>query len=226
MTITNEDILGFEKFYRTTLINSAPGFKNLQMVGTCSAHGISNLALFNSVFHVGSNPPLLGMMCRPEGAGNDTLNNIKATGQYTLNNVLEPWYKNAHQTSANFGVSESEFEHCGFQRHYVNGFKAPFVAESNVKIGLELCEITEVMKNNAIIVIGEIKYLILDDRFLAEDGFIDHEKAGTLAGSGLDSYYSTQGLGRLSYPKPGKQPCVINVDQSTLVESGNISNRT
>ena len=204
MIISNEEILGFDKFYRTTLINSVAGFKNLQMVGTCSTHGISNLALFNSVFHVGANPPLLGMMCRPEGDRNDTFNNIKHTGHYTLNNVLPQWYKSAHQTSANYDVSESEFEQCGFTRQYLKGFKAPFVAESNVKIGLELCEILDVIKNGTSIVIGEIKYLILDESFLAADGFVDHEKAGTLAVAGLDSYYSTKSLERLPYAKSQK----------------------
>lgn len=214
MLITGEEIVKMEQRYRTTFINSVSGYKSLHMVGTSSTDGISNLALVNSVFHVGANPPLLGMVFRPEGlTSQDTLKNIMETGQCTLNNILPEWYERAHQTSARYGTDESEFDLCGFKKAYLNKFKAPFVAESTIKIGLEVRDIIEVSLNNTNIVIGEIICLILDEQLIATDGYVDVEKAGSVTVAGLDSYFTTQALGRLAYAKPGKYPEQLSVEQ-------------
>jgi flavin reductase (DIM6/NTAB) family NADH-FMN oxidoreductase RutF len=209
--ISGADIAGMEKRYRTTFINSVSGFKSLQMVGTMSNDGITNLALFNSIFHLGANPALLGLVIRPESPDHDTLKNISATGHYTLNNVLPAWYKQAHQTSARYPAGESEFAACSFSKQYIEGFKAPFVKEASIKIGLQLREIMEVSINNTSIVVGEIIYLILDEQLISDDGYVNLEKAGSVTVAGLDSYHSTQSLGRLAYAKPGKQPEPLSV---------------
>jgi flavin reductase (DIM6/NTAB) family NADH-FMN oxidoreductase RutF len=99
------------------------------MIGTANNNGVTNLALFNSIFHLGANPPLLGMIFRPDGDDHDTLQNIKETGQYTINNVLPEWFEKAHQTSARYPSGYSEFEPCGFKESYYDDFKVPFVAE-------------------------------------------------------------------------------------------------
>jgi flavin reductase (DIM6/NTAB) family NADH-FMN oxidoreductase RutF len=202
MTITKSQIAGMEKRYRTTLINSLPGYKCLQMVGTASAKGTTNLALFNSIFHVGANPALLGMVVRPNTPDHDTLDNIIATGCYTLNNVLPEWYQQAHQTSASYPSGVSEFDTCGFQAYFNDDFGAPFVAQSTVKIGLNLHEVLPIKINDTCIVIGEIHHLIVDPVMINEDGYIDHLKAGTVTVAGLDSYFTAQPLGRVAYAKP------------------------
>ena len=109
MNFNQSHISAMEKRYRTTFINSLPGYKCLQMIGTTNNNGVTNLALFNSIFHLGANPPLLGMIFRPDGDDHDTLNNIKQTGQYTINNVLPKWFEKAHQTSARYPSGYSEF---------------------------------------------------------------------------------------------------------------------
>jgi flavin reductase (DIM6/NTAB) family NADH-FMN oxidoreductase RutF len=149
---------------------------------------------------------LLGLVIRPEREHNDTLKNIKATGQYTLNNVLPQWYKKTHQTSASYPSGVSEFESCGLKKHYIKGFKAPFVEQSSVRIGLELVEIIDIEINGTTIVIGEIVQILVDDLLIEEDGNVDHVQAGTMTVSGLDSYFLPQIVGRLSYAKPGKEP--------------------
>lgn len=115
ISIPSEQIYQLEKQYRISLINSLVGYKSLNLLGTISKEGITNLCIISSVFHLGANPPLLGLVIRPERAHNDTLNNIKSTGQYTLNNVLPEWYMQAHQTSASYAAGISEFDTCGFQ---------------------------------------------------------------------------------------------------------------
>lgn len=131
--IKSEQIHELEKRYRISLINSLIGFRSLNLLGTISNNGISNLCIISSAFHLGANPPLIGLVIRPEREHNDTLRNIKSTRQYTLNNVLPDWYMQAHQTSASYPSGVSEFDTCGFHKQYVRDFKAPFVGESNVR---------------------------------------------------------------------------------------------
>jgi len=179
-------------------------------LGTVSEEGATNLCVVSSVFHLGSNPPLFGLIIRPEREHNDTLKNIKLTGQYTLNNVLQQFYKQAHQTSASYASGISEFAECGFNELFTDGFKAPFVKESSVRIGLQLKELIEMTMNGTTLVVGEVTHILADDSLIGEDGFIDPLKAGTVTLAGLDSYYITEPLARLSYAKPGIEPQELN----------------
>jgi flavin reductase (DIM6/NTAB) family NADH-FMN oxidoreductase RutF len=206
LNIKSEQIHELEKHYRISLINSLIGFRSLNLLGTISNYGISNLCIISSAFHLGANPPLIGLVIRPEREHNDTLRNIKSTGQYTLNNVLPEWYMQAHQTSASYPSGVSEFDTCRFHKHYVKGFKAPFVGESNVRIGLELRQVIDIEINGTTIVIGEIIHVLTDDDLIAADGTVDHSKAKTMTVAGLDTYYLPQPVGQLAYAKPGVAP--------------------
>ncbi|WP_413666739.1 flavin reductase family protein [Mucilaginibacter sp. Mucisp86] len=204
--IKSEQIYQLEKRYRTSLINSLIGYRALNLLGTSSRDGISNLCIISSVFHLGANPPLIGMVIRPEREHNDTLRNIRSTGQYTLNNVLPDWYKQAHQTSASYPSGVSEFDTCHFKKHYLKDFKAPFVAASNIRTGLELREMIELEVNGTTIVIGEILHILTEDSLIGPDGTIDHGKAETITVAGLDTYYLPKAVGKLAYAKPGVEP--------------------
>ncbi len=207
----SKQIARMEKHYRINLINSVSGFKSLNLLGTINADGITNLCPVSSVFHMGSNPPLVGLVMRPQRPNNDTLRNISQTGQYTLNNVLPAWYTMAHQTSAAYPPGVSEFDACGLTRKYSGKFKAPFVAESTVRIGLELRDLIDVGLNGTTIVIGEVVELLVDEGLVCTDGVIDHDGAGTMAATGLDGYYLPQFVGRLPYAKPGMEPKELGI---------------
>jgi flavin reductase (DIM6/NTAB) family NADH-FMN oxidoreductase RutF len=213
--IKSEQIGQLEKHYRISLINSLIGYRSLNLLGTTSNDGITNLCIISSAFHLGANPPLIGLVIRPEREHNDTLRNIKSTGQYTLNNVLPEWYMQAHQTSASFPSGVSEFDACHFKKQYIHGFKAPFVKESNIRIGLELCEVIDMEINGTTIVIGEIVHIITEDGLIATDGAVDHGKANTMTVAGLDTYFLPQPVGQLAYAKPGLEPRLLN----TIVNS-------
>jgi flavin reductase (DIM6/NTAB) family NADH-FMN oxidoreductase RutF len=114
---------------------------------------------------------------------------------------LPEWFKQAHQTSARFPSGHSEFEPCGFKESYLEGFKAPFVAQSSIQIGLEMRELIDISINNTKMLIGEIVHVSMDDSILESDGNVDHLKAGTVTVTGLDSYFTTSHLGRLAYAK-------------------------
>ncbi len=55
-----DDIQGLEKVYKINLINSCSGFKSANLLGSISKEGISNVAVFSSVTHLGSNPANIG----------------------------------------------------------------------------------------------------------------------------------------------------------------------
>jgi flavin reductase (DIM6/NTAB) family NADH-FMN oxidoreductase RutF len=117
-----EDFAGMDQRFRTQLINSMPGVKALNLVGTRDAEGRENLAIFNSIFHVGANPPYLGMVVRPDSVDRHTWQNIQATGSYTLNAVGADFYRKAHQTSARYNNQTSEFDAVGLNPEYRDGF--------------------------------------------------------------------------------------------------------
>src|SRR6476660_5354869 len=136
--LKSEDITNMHSRYRSTFMNSISGFKSLQMVATVNHERQSNIALFSSIFHVGANPPYIGMVVRPDGAEHETLKNIKETGCFSINNVTKNIYRQAHQTSARYKAGESEFAACGFTEEWFADFNAPFIKESNIKLGLAL----------------------------------------------------------------------------------------
>jgi flavin reductase (DIM6/NTAB) family NADH-FMN oxidoreductase RutF len=201
-TFSSKELAEQDKRYRTNFINSLSGFKSLQLLGSINQEGQSNLAVFNSIFHVGANPPYIGLVVRPDGPEHDTLKNIVSKGFYTLNNVCEEFYQQAHQTSARYASGESEFTACGLQEEYIGNFSVPFVKESTIQIGLQLKESLSVASNGTTIVIGEVVLIRLNETYILEDGTIDLEAAGSLTVAGLDSYHRTEKIGRLAYAKP------------------------
>ena len=206
MKITNENILQFEKLYRTNFVNSLPGFKSANLIGTISKDGKTNLAIFSSVIHVGANPPLVGMLVRPASVPRHTYTNIKETNFFTINHINKEIYKQAHQTSARYDKDISEFDECDLTPEYSETIKAPYVKESKIKIGCRFVEEHLIKSNDTIFLVGEILEVIIPDGSLLSDGYVDIEKAETIAISGLDSYHETKKISRLSYAKPGVEP--------------------
>lgn len=200
---TNRQIAGLEKRARTALVNSLSGFKSLNLIGTLDTSGQTNLAIFNSVMHIGADPALMGFISRPDSVDRHTLENIQESGFYTVNHVHAEMLEQAHQTSARYARDQSEFDAVGLTAEYKNDFLAPFVQESHIQIGLTLKEIVPVKINNTLLVVGEIKDLYFPDEIWdAGQGIFDLEKAGTIAGSSLDGYHATQLIRRLKYAKP------------------------
>lgn len=199
-------IQSLDRFYRANLINSLTGFKSVSLIGTVNQDKQTNLGVFSSIVHLGSDPALVGYINRPRIAAPHTLANIESTGVYTINHILPAFVEKAHQTSAKYAEGVSEFDEVDLTPQYIGDFQAPFVGESLVKYGLILQEIIPLKINNTFLVIGKIHSLIMEDDLLQPDGFIDLHKGGTVCSNGIDSYYGTTPICRLNYAKPGQQP--------------------
>ncbi|MGY3088671.1 flavin reductase (DIM6/NTAB) family NADH-FMN oxidoreductase RutF [Hymenobacter sp. UYAg731] len=203
--LTAADIAGFDKIYRLNLVNGLPGFKSANLVGTASADGATNLAVFSSALHLGSDPALLGIVTRPTTVPRHTYANLKSSGCYTLNHVPEALAAQAHYTSANFPDDVSEFDACGFTAEYRDGFPAPYVAESAVSIGLRLLEEHHI-SNGTVLLVGTVEHVYLRDELLRPDGTLDLVAGGTATISGLDGYHAVLPPVRFGYARPGQLP--------------------
>jgi flavin reductase (DIM6/NTAB) family NADH-FMN oxidoreductase RutF len=202
MLLNKNEIEQLEQRYRTAFINSLAGFRQAVLVGTKSADGKTNLAIFNSLIHLGASPALLGLISRPDNVQRDTLQNILDTKEYTLNFIQAAHYKKAHQTSARYEKGISEFEKVGFTPVYHSNCHAPFVKEAVVKIEMKFEESIPITINGTILIVGSIMQVDIDDSMVGSDGFINLSASEVLISQGLDAYFVSTEIGRLPYAKP------------------------
>ena len=203
---TEQDIKELSKYYRANLINSVTGYKPANLIGTVSETGKTNLAVFSSVVHLGANPALVGMIVRPATVPRHSYENILSSGYYTINHVHESFVEKAHFTSANFDRMDSEFDTCKMQAEFIPDFKAPFVKENQVKMGMKFLQEMPIEINGTILIIGQIEHLILPDEIIGEDGNVDLEAVETVCVSGLESYSKVGKLARFEYARVKNVP--------------------
>lgn len=205
-----ETINQMDQRYRAQFINSLPGFKTPFLLGTQNQSGHTNLSIISSVTHLGSHPPLMSFIMRPNTVPRHSIENIKETGVFTLNAVPADRFKDAHQTSARYERDVSEFDACGFTSLYEKDFAAPFVSESSLQIGLSLAQINHLDINGCDMVIGKIEIIKVPFNIVGVDGSLKLEQLDLCSVTGLDSYHSHVKMGRLSYAKPDKKPSLID----------------
>jgi flavin reductase (DIM6/NTAB) family NADH-FMN oxidoreductase RutF len=204
--ITRSDMESMDKIQRLNLVNSVSGFKAANLIGTRSANGSGNLAIISSVIHLSSSPPVLGFMQRPTTVPRHTYLNIMETGTFTVNHVHEKFMDRAHYTSAKFEKDESEFLICNLGEQYLDGFPAPFVKESRLKLGVKYLETYEIKESNTLFLVGSIEKLYLPEDIIQSDGQLDLNALGTVAISGLNNYHAAKQIASFPYARPGKFP--------------------
>ena len=194
ITLDEIKISDLDRVERLKIINSIAGIRSVNLIATKSKQGISNLSVFSSVTHLGSNPPLMGFISRPnEEVRRDTISNLSEYPFFTINSVEKETINNAHLTSGKYDSNVSEFEKCGFKESYIGDFSIPFVLSSRVKIGLELVELINIKANNTILVVGKIKILQLPKDYMQKS------KDKHIGVVGLNTYYSIDRIGEFDY---------------------------
>ena len=196
-----KDIDKLDKVSRLNLINSITGFKPANLIGTISNQNQENLAIFSSLVHLGSKPPLLGLVTRPDSVPRHTYSNIIESKYYTINHISDDIIERAHMTSAKFNRDESEFEKCELESEYLDNFRAPFVKKCECKIGMKFVEEIKIKSNNTILIVGEVINIIVKPNSVEEDGSLDFEKLNSVCISGLDTYYKTQKIVKYPYAR-------------------------
>lgn len=199
------DIDQMDNIFRLNLINSCTGFKSANLLGTKSLNGVSNVAVFSSITHLGSNPPLIGFILRPTTVPRDTYRNIKDTGVFTVNHIYSDIIEDAHHTSAKYPDEVSEFTKTDLEEEFLGDFPAPFVKGSKIRLGCRFLNAYEIKENDTLLLVSAIEHVFIADQDIQQqDGWLKLENANTVAINGLDGYATTSLLNRYAYARPKK----------------------
>lgn len=199
--VTKEAITSMERVPRLNLINSCTGYKSTNLIATKSIDNISNVAIFSSVTHLGSEPPLIGFIMRPTTVPRDTYKNIKETGYFTINHVTLDMIEDAHHTSANYDSEISEFDKTNLEEEYKDSIEIPFVKGSPVQLYCKYVNEYYIKENDTIHIIASIEQLFFDEELQHEDGWLQIDKGNVIALNGLDGYCLPKLVDRFQYAR-------------------------
>ena len=202
---TKEEFSKFNKIPRLNLINSCTGYKSANLIATKSADGISNVAVFSSVTHLGSDPALLGFILRPNTVPRDTYKNIKATEYFTVNAISDSMIADAHQSSAAYDASISEFEITNLEEEYLDEIEFPFVKGSPIRLLCRYVNEYPITENNTIHIIAAIEAIYYDAALEREDKWLQLDKVNVVAINGLDGYALPTHLNRFEYARVNQE---------------------
>ena len=188
--------------YKNNLINSISGYKSANLIGTKNKAGNTNLAIFNSVVHLGSNPALLGFILRPTTVPRHSYQNMKETGVFTINHISKDQVEDAHHTSAKYPENISEFDQTKLVEEYKKDCFAPFVKGAPVQIACRYVNDYLIKENDTLLVVGAIEHLFVQDEMLLEDGWVQLDKGEVVTINGIDGYALPQFLERFPYARP------------------------
>lgn len=190
------------KVPRLNLLNCITGYKSANLIATVSKEGISNVAIFSSVTHLGSEPPLIGFILRPTTVPRDTYKNIKETGYFTVNHITSAMIADAHHTSSSYEESISEFDKTNLEAEYIENNKFPFVKGSPVKLFCKYLNEYKIEENGCLHIIASVEELYVEDNLLHEDNWIQLDRGNVVAINGLDGYAVPKIKDRFQYARP------------------------
>jgi flavin reductase (DIM6/NTAB) family NADH-FMN oxidoreductase RutF len=199
--ISKDAISQMEKIERLNLINSCTGYKSANLIATKSVDGKSNVAIFSSVTHLGSEPALIGFIMRPTTVPRDTYKNIRETGFFTINHITVDMIADAHHTSANYELGVSEFDKTNLEEEYKNDIAIPFVKGSPVQLHCKFVNEYYIKENDTIHIIASIENLFFDENLQHEDGWLQIDKGNVIALNGLDGYCLPKLVDRFQYAR-------------------------
>lgn len=144
----------------------------IALVSTLSAEGIANLAPFSCYTLISSNPPVV-VFCPAigrDGQPKDTLDNIRATGEFVIATVTDRIAEQMNICSTEFPAEVSEFEVSGLTP--VKGRKVwpNLVAESPVNMECKLRHVVSIGEGpgGGQAVFGDVVAVHVDEGVLVE----------------------------------------------------------
>ena len=198
---SKKDINEMNRIYRLNLINSCTGYKSANLIGTISTNKIYNVAVFSSITHLGSDPALLTFIVRPTTVPRDTYKNIIDTKQFTVNHINVDDIEDAHHTSARYPEMISEFDMTKLEKEFKDGYSAPFVKSSKIKLGCKFLNQYEIKENNTLLMVAEINDIFFEKNIIQMDGWLNFDTAKTVTVNGLDGYALPKLVDRFKYAK-------------------------
>ena len=200
MIINKKDINNLDKSYKINLINSIIGAKSANLVSTISEKEVDNIAVFSSVIHLGSNPPLIGFIIRPqERRITDTYRNIKYLKKFGICSISSKMINKSHLTSKKTASDESEYKLFNIEKDYIENFPVPFAKESQIKIGLNFIEEIFIV-NKCRLIVGEVEIIKINSS-IAKSGNLNFDKLDGITITGISTYNEIKNPLELPYVK-------------------------
>lgn len=163
-------------------------------VTTLDREGRPNLAPYSFFNAIGSEPP---MVCwapgglKPQGTLKDSLENVRATGEFVCNLATWALREEMNRTSAGLEAGESEADFAGLTFAPSQAVKPPRVQESPVHLECRLWQVLDLPADRPEspqhLVIGQVVGVHIDDAVLT-DGFVDIKKLRPIARLGYMDY--------------------------------------
>ena len=136
-------------------------------IGTRSADGVTNLAPYSFFNAVAASPPTF--VIGPSNTGRrDTLDNILATKEFTVNVVSERTVEAMNRSAGSFPAGESEFEICDLQEVAAETVDAPLVGEAIANFECRCIQTVDLGDNT--LVIGEATRIHVASRLIDDEG--------------------------------------------------------
>ncbi|MGA3132320.1 MAG: flavin reductase family protein [Terracidiphilus sp.] len=177
----------------------------IAFVSTVDAAGIRNLAPFSYFTGCSTNPPVV-CFCAAVRSGprphKDTLENIRATGEFVVNIVSEEFAQQMNLCSADLPPEVDEFEFSGLTPLESDVVKPPRVAESRVQMECRLRQILVVSEEpgGGSLVLGDVLRFHIEESIL--DGYkIDPDRLNAIGRMGGPTYARTRDRFEMQRPK-------------------------
>ena len=199
---SKDTIAQLPKIPRLNLINSCTGYKSANLIATKTNKGVSNVAIFSSITHLGSDPAMLGFILRPTTVPRNTYKNIKDSGFFTVNHITETMIVDAHHSSANYDESISEFNKTGLEEEYYDGISFPFVKNSPVQILCKYLNEYAIKENGTIHIIASIERLFIKENLIQKENWLRLDLENVVTINGLDGYCVPKLVDRFEYARP------------------------
>jgi flavin reductase (DIM6/NTAB) family NADH-FMN oxidoreductase RutF len=176
----------------------------IAFVSSVDVAGVRNLAPFSYFTACSSRPPVV-CFCTSVRSGprpyKDTLENVRATGEFVVNIVSEEFATQMNMCSAEVPPEVDEFELSGLTPLASELVKPPRVAESKVQMECRLRQVIEVsdQPGGGILVLGEVlRFHVLESLL---DGYkINPDKLNAIGRMGGPTYVRTHD--RFDMPRP------------------------
>lgn len=160
-------------------------------VSTLDRDGAPNLAPFSFFTIVCPNPPHI-LFCpntrRTDGQSKDTLNNIRANGEFVVNIINKRLAQAMNISATEFPAGVNEFEQAGLTEAASVNVQPPRVAESPIQFECQLAHLVSIGEGigSGSVVIGGVVQLHVDEAVMLNEDEIDLARLdpiGRLAGA-------------------------------------------
>jgi flavin reductase (DIM6/NTAB) family NADH-FMN oxidoreductase RutF len=198
------DTLPWNSLYKILVGSVVP--RPVGWISTVNAEGRPNLAPFSFFNVVCANPPTVlfcPMVRGRDGQSKDTLNNVRATGEFVVNIVTEALVEAMNASSLEAEAAVNEFEISGLATSPSVTVRPPRVSLSPIHFECRVHQIVEIGQKpgSGSIVIGQILHLHVDQSVLLGTDKINLaalKPVGRLAGN---AYCRVTDLFELERPK-------------------------